>query len=301
MATVLITGTSTGIGLATALTLGRAGHKVFATMRNPAATPDLQTLATREGLPIEVLPLDVDSDAAVRTVVDSILSADEPLDALVNNAGIGEIGPIEELPLDAFRRTMETNFFGALRCIKAVLPSMHERQHGCIVNITSMAGRIAFVPMATYATAKFALEALSEVLAQEVKPFKIRVAIIEPGVIQTPIFAKMRSIPPDTHYPHERRLHALFAAAFPTATPPSAVGEQIRQIIEGESWQLRYPVGPDAAPFLAWRASMTDEAWIELNGADDETWCRRIQNDFGLDVQAELTSRQAPPQRFAIG
>jgi hypothetical protein len=111
----------------------------------------------------------------------------------------------------------------------------------------------------------------------------------------------MRSIPPDTHYPHERRLHALFAAAFPTATPPSAVGEQIRQIIEGESWQLRYPVGPDAAPFFAWRASMTDEAWIELNAADDETWCRRIQNDFGLDVQAELASRQAPRQRFPIG
>jgi hypothetical protein len=81
----------------------------------------------------------------------------------------------------------------------------------------------------------------------------------------------MRSIPPDTHYPHEGRLHALLAAAFPTATPSSAVGEQIRQIIEGESWQLRYPVGPDAAPFLAWRASMTDEAWIELNAADDET------------------------------
>src|SRR6266436_5873963 len=103
-----------------------------------------------------------------------------PLDVLVNNAGVERHGSIEELPMEAFRSTMETNYFGALRCIRAVLPGMRERRSGCIVNVTSVAGRLATAPMAPYTASKFALEALSEVLAQEMKPFNVRVAIVEP-------------------------------------------------------------------------------------------------------------------------
>jgi NAD(P)-dependent dehydrogenase (short-subunit alcohol dehydrogenase family) len=288
MAIVLITGTSTGIGFAAAVTLARAGHEVYATMRDPARAPQLQTLARQEALPISVLPLDVDHEASVRGAVEQLLAARGRLDVLVNYAGIAPMGALEELPLAEFRRTMETNYFGAVRCIQAVLPTMRTQRLGCIINVTSVAGRIALAATAPYTASKFALEALSEVLAQEVKAFNIRVAIVEPGVIQTPIFDKLRDVPADTRYPQEPRLQALVAASLKQPVSPAVVGEQIRHIIEGESWQLRYPVGPDAAPFLEWRARMSDEAWVDYHAThDDEAWYNHMAQDFGLDARPQ--------------
>jgi NAD(P)-dependent dehydrogenase (short-subunit alcohol dehydrogenase family) len=288
MAIVLITGTSTGIGFATAVACARARHEVYATMRDPARAPQLQTLARQEGLPVSVLPLDVDNDASVSGAIEHLLAERGRIDVLVNNAGIAPMGAIEEHPLAEFRRAMETNYFGALRCIQAVLPTMRTQRRGCIINVTSVAGQIALAASAAYTASKFALEALSEVLAQEVKAFNIRVAIVEPGVIQTPILDKMRDVPADTQYPHEQRLQALFAASLKQPVSPAVVGEQIRHIIESESWQLRYPVGPDAAPFLEWRARLSDEAWVDYHATrDDEAWYQRIERDFGLDARPQ--------------
>src|SRR5690349_11479894 len=182
MTNVLITGTSSGIGLATALECARAGHKVFATMRNPAGAPQVGEVAKRESLPIEIRTLDVDSDDSVR---DCFAGIHQPIDALVNNAGVERHGSVEELPMEAFLATMNTNYFGAVRCIKAVLPGMRQARNGCIVNVTSVAGRIACSPLGAYSASKFALEAISEALAGEVKPFNIRVAIVEPGIQDT--------------------------------------------------------------------------------------------------------------------
>jgi NAD(P)-dependent dehydrogenase (short-subunit alcohol dehydrogenase family) len=286
VAIALITGTSTGIGLATAVTLARGGHTVFATMRNPAGGGgEIRTIAELENLPITVLPMDVDDDASVRDGVDQALAQSGRIDVLVNNAGIAVHGSVEELPLSEFRRTMETNFFGALRCIQAVVPGMRERRQGCIVNVTSVAGRISSAPQAPYAASKWALEAVSEALAQEVKPFGVRVAIVEPGIIATPIFGKVAPETGSSAYPHSRRMAALFAAALKNPVSPYVVGEAIRRIAESESWQLRYPVGPDAGPFLAWRASMSDEDWVSSNAATDAEWLARVKRDFGLDVQ----------------
>jgi len=288
MAIVLITGTSTGIGFAAAVILARAGHEVWATMRTPTRAPQLQALAKQEALPITVLPLDVDDDVSVRGAVEHLLAARGRLDVLVNNAGIAPMGAIEELPLAEFRRAMETNYFGAVRCIQAVLPTMCAQRQGCLINVTSVAGRIALAATAAYTASKFALEALSEVLAQEVKAFNIRVAIVEPGVIHTPILDKMRDAPADTRYPHEPRLQALFAASLKQPVSPAVVGEQIRHIIEGESWQLRFPVGPDAAPFLSWRARLSDEEWVDYHATrDDEAWYNHIERDFGLDARPQ--------------
>jgi AraC-like DNA-binding protein len=120
---------------------------------------------------------------------------------------------VEEVPMEVFRQVMETNFFGALRCIKAVLPTMRENHQGCIVNVTSVSGRIALASQAPYAASKWAFEALSECLAQEMKAFNVRVAIVEPGVIATPIFSKTGPARKDSPYPHLRRLEALFSAS----------------------------------------------------------------------------------------
>jgi NAD(P)-dependent dehydrogenase (short-subunit alcohol dehydrogenase family) len=285
MASILVTGTSKGIGMATALVLGRAGHTVYATMRNPSSAPELAQTAEKEGLPIHVSVMDVDSDASVTEAIRAIEQANGPLDALVNNAGIERRGSTEELDMAQFRAVMETNYFGALRCIQAVLPQMRRRKSGCIVNVTSASGRIALSPLGSYAASKFALEGLSEALAQETKMFNIRVAIVQPGIIDTAMARRLGEQPRASAYPHTRRIAGLFAASLQNPTTPLLVGQKIREIIESGTWQLRHPIGPDAEPFLQWRASMTDEQWVDWGAADDSTWYQSIERDFGLNAR----------------
>ena len=165
MSTILITGCSKGIGYETALAFARAGHEVAATMRNPGRAAQLAEQAAREKLPITVIAMDVDKDASVTRGVATVTKALGPVDVLVNNAGIEHNGTVEEMPLAEFRAVMETNYFGALRCIQAVVPGMRQRRRGCIINNTSVAGQIACTPLAPYTASKFALEALSEALA----------------------------------------------------------------------------------------------------------------------------------------
>jgi NAD(P)-dependent dehydrogenase (short-subunit alcohol dehydrogenase family) len=283
MATVLITGAGSGIGLATADTLARAGHTVIATARNLDTASELARLAETGGHAVQTLALDVDDDGSVARAFGQALTKNERIDVLINNAGINRIGSVEEAPLASFRAVMETNYFGPLRCIKAVLPQMLSRRSGCIVNISSVAGRIALAPQAAYVASKHALEGMSECLAQEVKAFNIRVAVLEPGVVATPIFKKI-GLERATAYPHGRRLAALFGAMVKQPTPPEAVAEQIREIIEGESWQLRYPVGPHAPIALAWRARNSDEEWIAMLAGTDAEWTARIKQEFGIEI-----------------
>lgn len=286
MPNVLVTGTSTGIGLAAALELGRAGHTVYATMRNPSRAPQLGETVAKEKLPVKVMVMDVDSDSSVADAVKSIHAEGGPVDVLVNNAGIGTFGAVEELPLETFRATMETNYFGALRCIQAVLPEMRERGSGCIINVSSVAGRVSNSPLSAYSASKCALEALSEALAQEVKPFNIRVAIVEPGIIDTPL-ARRAEVPLDgTKYRQVRRYGGLFRASFESeaSRPPSLVAEAIREIIESGTWKLRHPVGPNSAEYIAWRKSKTDEEMVDWGALDDDAWYERVQQDFGLDA-----------------
>jgi len=287
MPNVLVTGTSTGIGFATALELGRAGHTVYATMRNPVRAPQLGEAAARENLPVKVIVMDVDSDSSVADAVKSIHAEGGRVDVLVNNAGIGTFGSVEELPLDIFRAIMETNYFGALRCIQAVLPEMRERRSGCIINVSSVAGRVANSPLAAYAASKWALEALSEALAQEVKPFKIRVAIVEPGIIDTPLARSAEASFDNTKYRQVRRYGGIFRASFESGTPrpPGLVAKAIREIIEGGTWKLRHPVGPNSAEYIAWRKAKTDEEMVEWGALDDDAWYERVQQELGLDAR----------------
>jgi NAD(P)-dependent dehydrogenase (short-subunit alcohol dehydrogenase family) len=285
MASVLITGTSKGIGFEAALAFARAGHRVHATMRNPSKSPALAETASRENLPLIVSTLDVDSDQSVERAIAAILKEHGTIDVLVNNAGIEGSGSVEELPMEAFRAVMETNYFGALRCIQALAPHMRERRSGCIINVSSVAGRIASAPLTSYMASKWALEALSEGLAGEMKTFNVRVAIVEPGIIDTAMARRIGEPPDHSPYRQTTRFAALFEASLKNPVPPSLVGQKILEIAESGTWQLRHPVGPDAAPFLQWRGGMTDEQWVDLHASDDETWYRRIQTDFGMDTR----------------
>jgi NAD(P)-dependent dehydrogenase (short-subunit alcohol dehydrogenase family) len=285
METAVVTGSSTGIGLATAVTLARAGQSVYATMRNPRkGGAELRAIAEREHLPLHIVALDVDSDESVRSAFSRILAEVGRIDVLVNNAGITLLSAVEETPISAFRAVMETNYLGALRCIQAVLPGMRERRSGCIINITSVAGRLAVAPQAAYSSSKFALEAASESLAQEVKALGIRVALVEPGVIATPIFGKVEPPAPNSNYPHARRIYELFKTSLENPVSPYVVGEKIREIVESGTWKLRHPVGPDAEGFLAWRASMTDEQWVEWGALSDEQFVEHVRQNFHLNV-----------------
>lgn len=285
MASVLITGTSKGIGYEAALAFGRAGHKVYATMRHPSRSPELAAAAAREKLPVIVSALDVDSDQSVSQAIAAIQREHGPLDVLVNNAGVERVGSVEEVPLADFRAAMETNYFGAIRCIQAVAPQMRQRRSGCIINVTSVGGRIASPPMTPYNATKWALEALSESLACEMKTFGVRVAIVEPGIINTAMAQRIGVEPTKSAYPQGARMAAFFASALKNPVSPSLVAERILEIAESGTWQLRHLVGPDAAPLLEWRNKMTDEEWVDLNASDDETYHKRLEGTFGAGAK----------------
>jgi len=285
MASVVITGTSVGIGLATALTVARAGHTVYATMRNPARSPELAETAAKEGLPIHISTMDVDSDSSVKAGMEAVYRDANHLDVLVNNAGLGESGSVEELPLARMRAVMETNYFGPLRCIQAVVPDMRQRRSGCIINISSLGGRIANSPMGCYAASKFALEAISEALAQEMISFNVRVAIVEPGIIDTAMARRMEGPAGPEVYPQRRRYGHLFAASLRNPAQPSVAAEKVLEIIDSGTMQLRHPVGPRSELLFAWRTSMTDEEWVALHGASDDVWYERLERDFGMEIR----------------
>jgi NAD(P)-dependent dehydrogenase (short-subunit alcohol dehydrogenase family) len=271
MASVLITGTSKGIGLETALVFGRAGHQVFATMRNPSQSPALTGTTARENLPIKISAMDVDSDQSVGEAIAAILNHG-PIDVLVNNAGVEAVGSVEELPLSRFRAIMETNYFGALRCIQSLLPQMRQRRSGCIINVSSVAGRLSCPPMTSYCASKWALEALSEGLAGEMKTFNVRVAIVEPGIVDTTMAQRIESTSAESAYAQSARFVTLYSNASKAPVSPSLVAKKILEIAESGTWQLRHPVGPDSLPFLRWRSRMADEDWVDMNAGDDATF-----------------------------
>jgi NAD(P)-dependent dehydrogenase (short-subunit alcohol dehydrogenase family) len=237
-------------------------------MRDPAAkgAAALTDAASTERLPLEILELDVDDPRSIERAVRDVQQKADRIDVLINNAGIGGGGAIEETPEEILRAVFETNFFGAMRLIRAVLPGMRQRQSGAIVNVTSVAGRLATSPQHAYAASKFALEAASEILAQEVRRFNIRVAIIEPGVILTPMFAKsMRE--PDLKSPYvdfALRLRRIFGKRLEAPSQPELVATTIRHALETDQPKLRYPVGEDAHHWITGRQRVTDEDWVDF-------------------------------------
>jgi NAD(P)-dependent dehydrogenase (short-subunit alcohol dehydrogenase family) len=164
---------------------------------------------------------------------------------------------------------------------------MRQRGSGCIVNITSIAGRIAYFASSAYAASKYALEAFTECLAQETRGFGIRVALVEPGIIDTPMAtSSLPEYDETSAYPHGRRLHAFFNNPEKPDAPADVVAQMIRYVIESNDPRLRFPVGPDAHPFIGWRGSLSDEDWVGLSGLQkDEDYYARVLVDTGIDLR----------------
>ncbi len=284
----VVTGANSGIGRATAIHLAQQGHTVYGTVRSVEKAAKLQSMSAGAGVEIKLAELDVADDESVRTGFARILEeTDGCVDVLVNNAGVGGNAVAEECPPSTYLDIMNVNLCGAVRCLQQVLPGMRARRAGTVVNITSIAGRVAALAQSPYVASKWAFEGLSEGLAQELAPFGIRVIIIEPGVTKSAIFAKNIDAPNqsgayDAHY---RRLFAFYATGYANATDPFEVARLVDHAINTDAPQLRYSVSWGGSEIVGGRESMSDQEWVALGAhADDADYYEAFESAFGLDI-----------------
>jgi len=289
----VVTGANSGIGRATAIHLAAQGHVVYGTVRSLDKATKLNAMAATAGVEVHLVELDIASDQSVRDGFERILAdTSGVVDVLVNNAGIGGNATAEECPAQVHLDVMNVNLCGAVRCVQQVLPGMRARGRGAVVNVTSVVGRIAALAQSPYVTSKWALEGFSEELAQEVAPFGIRVAIVEPGVTKSAIFAKNLDAPNQSgaYDPAYRRMFQMYAAGLAHATDPFEVGKLVHHAVTTDQPTLRYAVSWGAAELIAGRAAMTDEAWVALgdqpaDAAGDDAYYDAFEAAFGIDLR----------------
>ncbi len=257
----LVTGSSSGIGLETALSLARDGYRTFASMRNLEKAKELEHAAKKESLPIEVIELDVDKEESIVSAVKKVVASGQRLDVLVNNAGYGQFGCTEDLTVDDFRRQFETNFFSIVRIIQEVAPIMRGQSSGNIINISSVGGRMGLPGSPAYISSKFALEGLGECLRYELGQFGIKTTMIEPGVVKTNFFESMK-VPESKTDPKYKTMtdHILAGLKMMVemGTAPSQVADTVIKAIHDDQMLPRYIVGTDAAMFMEAKKMKTD-------------------------------------------
>ncbi len=257
----LVTGSSSGIGLETCLALARDGFHTFASMRDTKKAAALQEAAKKENLSIEVIELDVDKEDSIKSAVAKVMSDSGRIDVLVNNAGYGLFGSLEDVPIEDFKKQFETNLFGIIILIQQVAPIMRNQGDGFIVNISSVAGRIGFPCSSAYISSKFALEGLSESLRYELGSFGVKVIIIEPGVVKTPFFSSMKVVEPKPDSPYKEITDKIISAVKMMAelgTLPVEVAKTVVKSINDKEPLPRYLVGNDASMFLEAKKMKTD-------------------------------------------
>lgn len=273
----VVTGSSSGIGFETALLLARSGFHTYATMRNLEKSKSITEIANTEKLPLQVVQLDVNDDISVKNAIDKIVGAaaeeNKRIDALVNNAGYGLFGPLEDTSIEEIKAQFETNFFGVIRVTQQVLPVMRKQNSGgTIVNVSSVGGRIGVPVLSAYQSTKFALEGLSESMSYELEPFGIKVVIIEPGFIRTNIVNSSTSAqkaldPKSPYFPLTQKVKNHFKSMMENASsssPPEEVAKVILQAITSKNPQLRYTVGNDAATIIQARMNMPDKEFRKM-------------------------------------
>ena len=271
----VVTGSSSGIGFETSLVLAKNGFVTYATMRNLDKSNKIIELKQKKKSPLEVLKLDVTDDKSIKQAIEKIANEQGTIDVLVNNAGYGLLGPLEELSIQEFKEQFEANVFGVIRVIQEILPIMRKQRHGTIVNISSVAGRIGFPLTSAYVSSKFALEGLSESIAYELEPFGINVILVEPGVIKTNFDSNLKigknvsttttaTTTSDRNSAYaditEKRI-AAFKPRFENASPPIEVAKVILNVITSKNVQpgSTYLVGNDAFKLMEIRKNKSDK------------------------------------------
>ena len=271
LSVAVVTGSSSGIGLAASLALAKNGYLTYATMRNLAKQDSIQSVAEKEHLPVRTVQLDVTDENSVKNAIQSILSESGRIDLLVNNAGYGMTGAFEDIGMDEIKSLYETNVFGVIRVTQAVLPIMRKQGSGRIINISSGAGRIGYPGGSAYVSSKFALEGLSESMAYEIEQFGIKTVLVEPGFIRTNfaenIVTAKKAQDPNSPYSqtmvqmksssHRRRM-------IENAPDADLVASVIVEAATAKEPNLRYLVGKDVQQMVAAKKSMSDEEFQNM-------------------------------------
>jgi NAD(P)-dependent dehydrogenase (short-subunit alcohol dehydrogenase family) len=287
----VITGSSTGIGFETSLILARNGYFTYATMRNTQKSKEIERITQQENLPIRIVEMDVNNDNSVKTTIKRIIRERNRIDVLVNNAGYGLFGALEDLPMEEIKRQYETNVFGVIRVSQNVLPIMRSQRYGIIINISSISGLAGIPSQSVYVSTKFALEGLSESLSFEVETYGIKIILIEPGVINTRFVEDL--VVPDKYNINKNRqavqkavnrdnnslsyynntiekFLSFYYPAMSNAPHPKIVANEIIQAIEKVSNEkevgpfLRVPVGSDAKKYSKLKRELTDSEYHKL-------------------------------------
>jgi NAD(P)-dependent dehydrogenase (short-subunit alcohol dehydrogenase family) len=271
----VVTGSSSGIGFETSLLLTRNGIYTYATMRNQRKSEEILANARKDNLPLKTLHLDVTNEKSILKAMKKIIDEKGRIDILVNNAGYSLLGPLEQLDIDEIKAEFETNFFGIIKLIQSVLPTMRKQRYGRIINISSLAGRIGFPFSSAYVSSKFALEGLTESLGYEIKNFGIYAILIEPGVIRTNFLNSMKLgknvITPQNdsniNLPYtemvQKRISA-FKPRFEKGSSPIEVAEVVLEAATSQHPKPRYLIGNDAMKMIKKRKDTSDEEFGRL-------------------------------------
>jgi NAD(P)-dependent dehydrogenase (short-subunit alcohol dehydrogenase family) len=259
----IVTGSSSGIGLESALLLARNGYIAYATMRSPEKDTSIKEAVQKEGLPIRVVQLDVTDDSSVKNAVNNIISEAGRIDILVNNAGYGLGGALEDLSMEEIKSQYETNLFGLIRVTQAVLPTMRNQRSGRILNISSGNGIFGFPGISAYVSTKFAVEGLSEAIAYELEPFGIKVILIEPGFIRTNfsnslVIAKKAQDPASPYSESMQKIMASAGELAKNASSAELVANVVLDAASNPNPRLRYLAGKDVESWAASKKNMDE-------------------------------------------
>ena len=265
--TALVTGCSSGIGYSTCLLLARNNFKVYGTVRNLSKANKIQEVIDKEKIPLKIILLDVNDSESIQNAIRDILYDSRKIDVLINNAGYGMFGPIEDITTEDVKLQFETNFFGVIRLIKEIVPIMRKQGNGTIVNISSMVGRFGVPLNAAYVSSKFAIEGLSESISYELAEFGIKIIVIEPGVVQSNFFNNLKINGLDTSSPYyelmKKRVSFLKTAMKNSPTSSSQVANTILDALNSKSPEFRYVIGMDAKNSIQKKGSLSDKKFMK--------------------------------------
>tara|TARA_Y100000996_G_scaffold11683_1_gene9408 strand:+ start:288 stop:1145 length:858 start_codon:yes stop_codon:yes gene_type:complete len=284
MKVVLVTGCSTGIGLATATLFSEGDYQVIATARSPESSEELVELGKKDNVLLKTL------DVCDQESVDKLFNQlnDFDVDVLVNNAGVGGSGSVENASMDFAKNLMETNYFGALRMIQKVIPSMRSRRSGAIINVSSQAGRRPFALMSHYCATKYALNGLSESMAHELARFNIRVTLIEPGTVITPIFGKGNSIPEDEeNYSilQGRMIRQVTKGLTELGCGPEVIAKCMVDFVTTEDPKLHYLLASDAVDNVDVYQKYGPETWVaDGEILDNDEFFNVMKDRYGYEI-----------------
>ena len=261
---VIVTGSSSGIGFEISLMLARNGLTTYATMRDLHKSSMLTSIADKEKIPLRCVQLDVTDDMSVKQAIETIVNESHNIDILINNAGYGLSGALEDLLIDEIKLQFDTNFFGLIRATQAVLPIMRNHGSGIIVNISSGLGRFGIATSSAYASSKFAVEGLTESISYELEPFGIKTILVEPGIIKTnfikaAVLAQKSKDPNSPYFQFMNNMDEGMRKLIENSESPEYVARVVLDAINDSNPKLRYLAGKDVEQIMEIKNKMSDE------------------------------------------